>query len=69
MPRQGIGAGTTIRGAILDKNCHVGERVSITNPRGLETTENTPDDTEQAVIRDGIVCIPRGAIVPNGSVI
>jgi glucose-1-phosphate adenylyltransferase len=65
-PRQGIGAGTTIRGAILDKNCRIGERVSITNARGLETTENTADETEQAVIRDGIVCVQRGAVVPNG---
>jgi glucose-1-phosphate adenylyltransferase len=65
-PRQGIGAGTTIRGAILDKNCRIGERVSITNARGLETTENSADESEQAVIRDGIVCVQRGAVVPNG---
>jgi len=66
IPRQGIGAGTTIRRAILDKNCRVGERVSIINQRELDSTENTADETEQAVIRDGIVCVPRGAIVPDG---
>ena len=65
-PRQGIGAGTTISRAIVDKNCRIGRNVKIVNERGLESTENTPGDTEQAVIRDNIVCIQRGAVLPDG---
>ncbi len=65
-PRQGIGAGTTISRAIVDKNCRIGRNVKIVNDRGLESTENTPDDTEQAVIRDRIVCVQRGAVLPDG---
>jgi glucose-1-phosphate adenylyltransferase len=66
IPRQGIGAGTTIRGAIIDKNCRIGSGVQIVNARQLMTTENTPDETDQAVIRDGIVCVQRGAVLPDG---
>ncbi len=64
-PRQGIGAGTTIVGAIVDKNCRVGRNVKIVNEQGLETTEDTAGDTEQSVIRDGIVCVQRGAVLPD----
>jgi glucose-1-phosphate adenylyltransferase len=64
-PRQGIGSGTVIDRAIIDKNCRIGRNVRITNERGLVTTENTAGETLEAVIRDRIVCVQRGAILPD----
>jgi glucose-1-phosphate adenylyltransferase len=65
MPPQGIGAGTVIERAIIDKNCRIGRNVRITNERGLESTEGTDLDTMQAVIRDRVICIQRGAVLPD----
>lgn len=65
LPPQGIGDGTVIERAIIDKNCRIGRNVRITNERGLESTEGTDLDTMQAVIRDRVVCIQRGASLPD----
>ena len=56
-PPLGIGDGTVIEGAIVDKNCRIGRNVRIANERGLETTDETP----QAMVRDGIVVVPKDA--------
>jgi glucose-1-phosphate adenylyltransferase len=58
------GDNTVIERAIIDKDCRIGSNVRIVNQRGL-----TEDEGENYVIRDGIVVIPRGAIVPDGTVI
>ena len=65
IPRQGIGAGTTISGAIVDKNCRIGKKVRVANDRRLETTEDTEFESLQAVIRDCIVCVQRGAVLKD----
>ncbi len=64
VPPIGIGAGSVIERAILDKDCRIGVNVRIVN-------ENRPRDFEgdTHVIRDGIVVIPKGAVVPDGTVI
>ena len=64
-PPQEIGAGTVIERAIIDKNCRIGRNVRIINERGLESTENTDYESAEAVIRDRIVCIQRGAVLPD----
>jgi glucose-1-phosphate adenylyltransferase len=61
LPPQGIGAGTTIDGAIIDKNCRIGRNVRIVNDQRQENSE----ETEQAVIRDGIICIQKGVALPD----
>jgi glucose-1-phosphate adenylyltransferase len=61
-PLIGIGDGTLIDGAIVDKNCRIGKNVRIINEHKLLESPETP----QAVISDGIVVIPKGAVVPNG---
>ena len=53
----GIGAGTTIDGAIIDKNCRIGKQVRIANDAGLETSPETPE----SMICDGIVVVQKGA--------
>ncbi len=61
-PPLGIGEGTVIDGAIVDKNCCIGRNVRITNERGFDTTPETPE----AMVRDGIVVVPKDAILPDG---
>jgi glucose-1-phosphate adenylyltransferase len=59
-----IGEGTLIERAILDKEVRIGRNVKIVNARGV-----TDDEGDNYVIRDGIVAIPRGTIIPDGTVI
>ncbi len=60
MPDIGVGDGTIIERAILDENCRIGRQVRIVNHRGLAEAQG-----ENFVIRDGIVVIPSGAVVPD----
>lgn len=61
-PPIGIGRNTTITNAIVDKNARIGERVVI-NPEG-----KPPDhDGENFFIRDGIVIVPKNAVIPDGT--
>ena len=63
-PRIGIGAHCKIENAIIDKNARIGNNVVI-SPAGK------PDklDHDLYYIRDGIVIIPKKAIIPHGTVI
>lgn len=60
----GIGARCFIKNAILDKNCCIGDDVRINGGKHLADTE-----TETYVVRDGIVVVKKGAIIPNGFII
>jgi glucose-1-phosphate adenylyltransferase len=59
-----VGDNTVIERAIVDKDCRIGTEVRIVNQRGLCDAEG-----DNYVIRDGIVVIPRGTTVPDGTVI
>ena len=63
-PRVGIGSHCRIENAIIDKNARIGNNVVI-SPAGK------PDnvDHERYYIRDGIVIIPKDAVLPHGTVI
>jgi glucose-1-phosphate adenylyltransferase len=61
----GIGEGSFIRRAILDKDCRIGKKVRIDNSLNLQN-EDRPG---LYYIRDGIVVVPRGAEIPDGTVI
>lgn len=58
----GIGENCHIENAITDKNCRIGNDVII---RGGNSLENTETDTY--CIRDGIVVVKKGAVIPHGS--
>jgi glucose-1-phosphate adenylyltransferase len=58
----GIGDGSLIEGAIIDKNCRIGSNVRVANDRQLKQCP----ETEEAMIVDGIVMIQKGAVLPNG---
>jgi glucose-1-phosphate adenylyltransferase len=62
IPSLGIGDRTVIERAILDKDCRIGKDVRIINSKGLQE-----DEGSNYVIRDGIVVIPKGAVVPDGT--
>lgn len=64
LPRVGIGAHCRIENAIIDKNARIGNNVVI-SPAGKP--ENV--DHERYFIRDGIVIIPKDAIIPDGTVL
>jgi glucose-1-phosphate adenylyltransferase len=57
----GIGQHCKINNAILDKNCHIGNHVTINGGDHLEDA-----DTEFYAIKDGIVVVKKGAVIPDG---
>ena len=63
-PRIGIGMNCRIETAIIDKNARIGNNVTI-SPAGK------PESVDHALyyIRDGIVIIPKNAVIPHGTVI
>lgn len=60
----GIGARCFIKNVILDKNCCIGDDVRINGGKHLPDTE-----TDTYVVRDGIVVVKKGAVIPNGFII
>ncbi len=60
----GIGERCFIKNAILDKNCCVADDVRINGGKHLEDTE-----TDTYAVREGIVVIKKGAVIPKGFVI
>jgi glucose-1-phosphate adenylyltransferase len=64
LPNMNVGSDCHIERAILDKDCRVGNHVTI-NYRGKEPNV----DGDCFFIRDGIVVIPKGQVVPDGKVI
>ena len=65
-PGYGVGDGTVISKAILDKGCRIGAGVTILN---AEKRQEYDDPNGRYHIRDGIVCVPRAAVIPDGTVI
>ena len=63
-PRLGIGRGAFIERAIVDKNARIGRNVVIRSHAG----EADRDEANYSV-REGIVVIPKGAVVPDNTVI
>jgi glucose-1-phosphate adenylyltransferase len=64
LPRLGVGKDVRIEDAIIDKNARIGDNVVI-SPKGK------PDKVDHPLyyIRDGIVIIPKNAVLPDGTVI
>ena len=61
---KGIGERCFIKNAIIDKNCRIGDDVRINGGKHLKNKE-----TDMYVIKDGIVVIKKGAVIPKGYVI
>lgn len=63
-PPMGIGAECVIENAIIDKNARIGRGVRIVNAAGLRDK-----DGDGYFIRDGIVCVSKSGVIPDGTVI
>lgn len=64
LPAMGIGKNCIIKKAILDKNVRIGDNVKILNEKKVENFEGS-----NYYIRDGIVIITKGSVIPSGTVI
>ncbi len=64
VPPLGIGEGSVIEKAIIDKNARVGRGVRISNAAKVEEADGFGH-----YIRDGIVIVPKGGIIPDGTAI
>jgi len=62
----GIGAGTTIRRAIVDKNARIGMDCQIINAGNVQEANH---EDKGYVIKDGIIVIVKDSIIPNGTII
>jgi glucose-1-phosphate adenylyltransferase len=65
-PHIGIGENTVIRRSIIDKNVRIGKNVKLINQGGA--TDRDADDRSY-YIRDGIIIIPKNAVIADGTVI
>lgn len=60
LPPIGIGEDCVINNAIIDKNCSIGDRVRINGGKHL------PDgDHEKYTVKDGIVVVKKGIVLPD----
>ncbi len=64
VPLLGIGHRCYIRNAIIDKNCRIGNDVRINGGNHLENSDHS-----LYTIKDGVVVLKKGAVIPNGFVI
>ena len=63
-PPVGIGRGSVIHDAIIDKNARIGRNVRLVNEAGVQEHE-----TENWTIRDGIIVVRKNAVIADGTVI
>jgi glucose-1-phosphate adenylyltransferase len=64
----GVGEGSKLQKAIIDSNARIGRGVSLTNKAGVQDGANSALP-KGVVIRDGILVVMRGAVVPDGTVV
>jgi glucose-1-phosphate adenylyltransferase len=64
LPQLGVGNRCQIQNVIIDKNCRIGDDVKVVGGTHLED-----GDTPLYTVRDGIIVLKKGAIIPNGSTI
>ncbi len=64
IPLFGIGNHCYIKNAIIDKNCRIGDDVRINGGTQIENTDHS-----LYTVKDGIVVVKKGAVIPDGFVI
>jgi|TARA_B100001250_G_C19816438_1_gene798691 glucose-1-phosphate adenylyltransferase len=64
IPLVGVGENTRIESAIIDKNARIGANCVI-------SPEGKPDhfDGENYYVREGIAIVPKGAVIPDGTIL
>jgi glucose-1-phosphate adenylyltransferase len=66
LPRIGIGEGTVIKRAIIDKNARIGKNARLLNEAGVVETDGP---SGSYFIRDSIIIIPKNAVIPDNTTI
>jgi len=61
IPQLGVGSRCQIQNAIIDKNCRIGDDVKIIGGSHIED-----GDSPLYTVKDGIVVLKKGAVLPNG---
>jgi glucose-1-phosphate adenylyltransferase len=61
IPKLGIGDNCNLTNVIVDKDCRIGDNVTIKGGNHLEDSDHS-----LLAIKDGIVVIKKGAIIPDG---
>jgi len=64
IPKVGIGERCYIKNTIIDKNCRIGNDVRINGGPHLANTDHS-----LYTVKDGIVVVKKGAVIPDGFVI
>jgi glucose-1-phosphate adenylyltransferase len=62
----GIGEGTIINRAIIDKNARIGNGVRLLNEAKIADADG---ENNCYYIRDGIIIVPKNAVIKDGTVI
>jgi glucose-1-phosphate adenylyltransferase len=65
-PDLNIGDGSVVERAILDKDCRIGRGVKLVNRDKKQDFDGT---CGMYFIRDGIIVVPRGGVIPDGTVV
>jgi glucose-1-phosphate adenylyltransferase len=63
-PPLGIGRDVVVERAIIDKNARIGDGARLVNTRGVDHA-----DGDGYCIRGGIVVVPKGGVIPPGTVV
>jgi len=66
IPHLGIGENSLVRRAIIDKNARIGTNVQLVNKDGAETKD---DPEGNYFIREGIIIVPKNAVVKDNTVV
>lgn len=61
VPDIGIGPDSEVRNAIIDKNARIGRGVHLVNRKGVAS-----ESAENYVIVNGIIVVPKSAVIPDG---
>lgn len=62
----GVGDGSVVRRAIIDKNARIGPKCQIVNKEGVREANR---ENEGWVIKDGIIVIIKDSNIPAGTII
>ncbi|HMS41642.1 MAG TPA: glucose-1-phosphate adenylyltransferase [Pyrinomonadaceae bacterium] len=65
-PHVGIGQNCVIRRSIIDKNARIGKNVRLVNQNNIE---NTDGENGSYFIREGIILVPKNAVIADGTII
>ena len=66
LPRVGIGEGSVIKRAIIDKNARIGKNARLLNESGVVEVDGAGG---AYFIKDGIIIVPKNAVIADGTVI